>query len=70
MEIEETIQTFTEGLNRVQFVENLPQDMDPPRLISVHCAALNLFSAMLRYLHIAVCHFQSSFQSNHIIDVR
>jgi hypothetical protein len=50
-------------LNRIQSIEKLPKDVDPSRLDSVTCAALDLSSAILRYVVVALRHLKSNFTS-------
>jgi hypothetical protein len=61
-------------LSRIQSIQNLPKEVDPTRLDSITCASLDLSSAILKYVVVALHHLKGSFTSAipssiHYVDV-
>lgn len=66
-EIEVTLNTLFETMDRIQLVKSIPDDMNGPQTDKVRSAALVVCAAVLEYVAIGIRHLNSSFQSTGIL---
>jgi hypothetical protein len=56
--IEETIEFLSSAIHRVQLTTQFPGDVAVPQLENVRCAAVNLSTAVIKYMETSIQHLK------------